>query len=150
MRKANWTAVMVASVVHFCVAAVWFTVFKSAWLANLGMTQEQLMAKAGPGPIFYPYIVSFLCNVVIARVLAQVIIATSAAPSLFHGIRVAFYAWGGFVATTFLTEYVFEMKHWGAWAVNAGYPLVGMLLMGAILGAWQTKEEPAKSQTAAA
>jgi hypothetical protein len=54
------------------------------------------------------------------------------------------------VATTFLTEYVFEMKHWGAWAVNAGYPLVGMLLMGAILGAWQTKEEPAKSQTAAA
>lgn len=150
MRKVNWTAVMVAAVVHFLLGAVWFTVFKAQWLANLGVTQEQLMAKAGPGPIFYPYIVSFLCNVVIARVLAQVILATSARPTLFHGIRVAFYAWGGFVATTFLTEYVFEMRHWGAWTINAGYPLVGMLLMGGILGAWQKKEEPVKSQPAKA
>jgi len=149
MRKANWTAVLVAAVVHFFLGAVWFTVFKQAWLANLGTTQEQLMAKAGPGPIFYPYIVSFLCNIVIARVLAQVILATSAAPSLLHGVRVAFYAWGGFVATTFLTEYVFEMRHWTGWAINAGYPLVGMLIMGAILGAWQAKEEP-KSEAARA
>lgn len=150
MRKVNWTAVLVAAVVHFFLGAVWFTVFKAPWLANLGMTQEQMMAKAGPGPIFYPYIVSFLCNVVIARVLAQVIVATSATPTMFHGIRVAFYAWGGFVATTFLTEYVFEMRHWTAWGINAGYPLVGMLLMGAILGAWQKKEEPVKSPAAAA
>ncbi len=150
MRKVNWTAVMVAAIVHFFLGAVWFTVFKAQWLANLGMTQEQLMAKAGPGPIFYPYIVSFLCNVVIARVLGQVIIATSQAPSLFHGVRVAFSAWGGFVATTFLTSYVFEMKHWMGWAINAGYPLVGMLLMGAILGAWQKQAEPAKSAAARA
>lgn len=148
MRKVNWTAVIVAAIVHFFLGAVWFTVFKTQWLANIGMTQEQLMAKSGGAPIFYPYIVSFLCNVVIARVLAQVIIATSVAPSLFHGIRVAFYAWGGFVATTFLTSYVFEMKHWTGWAVNAGYPLVGMLLMGAILGAWQKAEQPMQSQAA--
>lgn len=148
MRKVNWTAVLVAAVVHFLLGAVWFTVFKTQWLANVGMSQEQLMAKSGGGPIFYPYIVSFLCNVVIARVLAQVIIATSAAPSLFHGVRVAFYAWGGFVATTFLTEYVFEMKTMTGWAVNAGYPLVGMLLMGAILGAWQMKAQPVITQGA--
>jgi len=148
MRKVNWTAVLVAAIVYFFLGAVWFTVFKTQWLNNLGMTQEQLMAKAGPGPIFYPYIVSFLCNVVIARVLAQVIIATSAAPSLLHGLRVAFYAWGGFVATTFLTSYVFEMRGPMGWAINAGYPLVGMLLMGAILGAWQKTEGATKSAAA--
>lgn len=150
MRKVNWTAVMVAAIVHFFLGAVWFTVFKTLWLANVGLTQEQLMAKAGTGPVFYPYIVSFLCNVVIARVLAQVIIATSTAPSLLHGVRVAFYAWGGFVATTFLTSYVFEMKSPMGWAINAGYPLVGMLLMGAILGAWQKSEGAAVAKSAKA
>lgn len=139
MRKVNWTAVLVASVVHFLLGAVWFTVFKNPWFQALGTTEQEMMAKAGPGPIFYPYIVAFLCNVVIARVLAQVILATTAVPTMLHGIRVAFYAWGGFVATTFLTEYVFELRSWTGWSIVAGYPLVGMLLMGAILGAWQNK-----------
>ncbi len=150
MRKVNWTAVLVASVVHFLLGAVWFTVLKEPWFAALGTTQEQMMAKAGPGPIFYPYIVAFLCNVVIARVLAQVIVATSAAPNMFHGIRVAFYAWGGFVATTFLTEYVFEMRGWTGWAIVTGYPLLGMIIMGAILGAWQKKDAAPQSSAASA
>lgn len=148
MRKVNWTAVLVAAVVYFLLGAVWFTVFKEQWFINLGTTQQEMMAKAGPGPVFFPYIVSFLCNVVIARVLAQVIIATSQRPSLFHGLRVAFVAWGGFVATTFLTEYAFEMKHWSGWAVVSGYPLLGMLIMGGILGVWQKTETPEQAKTA--
>ncbi len=150
MRKVNWTAVLVAAIVHFLLGAVWFTVFREQWFANLGTTQQEMMTKAGPGPVFFPYIISFLCNVVIARVLGQVIIATYHRRSLFHGLRVAFVAWGGFVATTFLTEYAFEMKHWMGWAVVTGYPLVGMLIMGGILGVWQTVDKTETPQAAAA
>jgi hypothetical protein len=58
-------------------------------------------------------------------------------------MRVAFYAWGGFVATTFLTEYVFELRSVTIWLITAGYPLIGMLIMGAILGTWR-KKQPAQ------
>ena len=150
MRKVNWTAVLVAAVVHFIFAAIWFTLLKNPWLQAIGTTEQELMAKAGPGPVFYPYIVAFLCNIVIARVLAQVIVATSEAPTMFHGLRVAFYAWGGFVATTMLTEFVFEMRGWMAWVIIAGYPLIGMLIMGAILGGWQAKQKSVLANVAKA
>ena len=138
MRKVNWAAVIVAAVVHFILGAVWFTLLSEQWLAGIGKTKEDLMAHQSSTA--YTYIVAFLCNIVIARVLAQVIIATSPNPDWKHGLRVAFYAWGGFVATTFLTAYVFELRTVQIWMINAGYPLVGMLIMGAILGAWQKKD----------
>ena len=145
MRKVNWTAVIVAAVVHFALGAIWFTVLKGPYMAGIGKTEEQMMAQVGGGPVIYPYIVAFICNIVIARVLAQVIVATSANPTAMHGLRVAFYAWGGFVATTFLTSYVFELRSATIWLINAGYPLVGMLIMGGILGAWQKKEASVKA-----
>ena len=140
MRKVNWTAVIVAAVTHFVLGAVWFTVLKVPYMAGIGKTEEQMMQQVGGGPVIYPYIVALICNIVIARVLAQVIIATSTSPTAMHGIRVAFYAWGGFVATTFLTAYVFELRPVSLWLITAGYPLIGMLIMGGILGAWQKKE----------
>ncbi len=141
MRKVNWLAVIVASVAHFIGAGVWFTLLTNQWLAGIGKTRESMMQQAGGSPVYYPYLVAFLCTIVIARVLAQVIIATSSVPTAWHGMRIAFYAWGGFVATTFLTEYVFELRPLSLWAITAGYPLIGMLIMGAILGAWQKKED---------
>jgi hypothetical protein len=148
MRKVNWTAVIVASIVHFVVAAVWFTLLTNQWLAGIGKTKEVMMQQAGGGPVFYPYFVACLCNIGTARVLAQVIVATSANPTAWHGMRVAFYAWGGFVATTFLTEYVFELRPVSIYLITAGYPLIGMLIMGGILGAWQKKEPTVQAATA--
>jgi hypothetical protein len=148
MRKVNWTAVIVASIVHFIGAAVWFTVLADPWLAGIGKTKESMMQQTGGALVFYPYIVAFLCNIVMARVLAQVILATSRNPTLWHGLRVAFYAWGGFVATAFLTEYVFELRSVSIYLITVGYPLIGMLIMGGILGAWQKKESAAMSAKA--
>jgi hypothetical protein len=147
MRKVNWTAVIVASIVYFIGAGVWFTLLKQPYLMGIGKTEDEMMRQAG-GHVVYPYVVAFLCTIVIARVLAQVIVATSENPTALHGLRVAFYAWGGFVATTFLTEYVFELRSVSIFLITAGYPLIGMLIMGAILGAWQKKEAPVSAANA--
>jgi len=45
--------------------------------------------------------------------------------------------WLGLIASTFATEYVFEARSLQIFVVNTGYPLVGILLMGIILGAWK-------------
>ena len=145
--KVNWLAVIVAAVAHFVLGAIWFTVLGPQWLAGIGKTMPQLQAEAVSPAVAYT--VAFLCNIVIARVLAQIIVAT-AESSLMQGMKIAFFMWAGFVATTFLTAYVFEGRRTTIWAINAGYPLVGMLIMGAILGAWPAKAASKMTRSTAA
>ena len=56
-----------------------------------------------------------------------------------RGIKVAAMLWLGFVLTTVSTEYVFEVRPWSLLGINAGFWLLGMILMGAIVGAWKKK-----------
>ncbi|MFZ0745757.1 MAG: DUF1761 domain-containing protein, partial [Terracidiphilus sp.] len=56
-----------------------------------------------------------------------------------RGVQVAALLWFGLVVTTWSTEYVFEVRPFSLLAVNAGFWLLGMALMGAIVGAWKKK-----------
>jgi hypothetical protein len=56
-----------------------------------------------------------------------------------RGIKIAALLWLGFELTSFSTEYVFEVRPWSLLGINAGYWLFGMMLMGAIVGAWKKK-----------
>jgi hypothetical protein len=56
-----------------------------------------------------------------------------------RGIKVAALLWTGFVLTTWSTEYIFEVRPVSLYLVNAGYWLLGMMLMGAIVGGWKKR-----------
>jgi hypothetical protein len=56
-----------------------------------------------------------------------------------RGIKAGFGLWLGFVLTTWATEYIFEVRPFSLLAVNTGFWLAGMMLMGAIVGAWKAK-----------
>ena len=47
--------------------------------------------------------------------------------------------WIGLVGPITYTTYMYEMRPWQLFAINNFYPLVGLALMGAILGAWTKK-----------
>jgi hypothetical protein len=134
-QRVNYLAVVVAAVAHFLLGAVWFTVLQKPWLNAVGKTMDQLAAQTNAT---VGYVVAFVSNLVIAWVLARLIIATSRT-SLAGGVAMAGLLWFGFTATTMGTAFVFEGRNAEAFAVIAGYPLVGMLIMGAILGAWQKR-----------
>jgi hypothetical protein len=143
--RVNWVAVVVMTVLYFVMGAIWYTAFAEPWMVGVGKTKEQLMAHNGGSPM--PYIVTFVCNFILASVLAQLIVATGKATAM-HGVRVGFLAWAGFIATTIMMDYQFEGRTFTIWAINTGYPLIGMLVMGAVLGAW-TKKEPVAVRAAA-
>jgi hypothetical protein len=52
------------------------------------------------------------------------------------GIIVGLFMWLGFNGFSFAANHAFEGRSLKLWAVNAGIYLVGLLVMGAILGAW--------------
>jgi hypothetical protein len=47
--------------------------------------------------------------------------------------------WIGFVGPITFMNYMFEMRSYTLFAINEFYPLAGLILMGAILGAWKRK-----------
>lgn len=130
-RRVNYIAVVVAAVAHFVLGAIWFSALRQAWLQAIGKTPDQLTGSSATG-----YVVAFVSNLVIAWILARLIIATGRT-SLLGGITMAGLLWLGFTGTTMATEFVFEGRTLGAYGIIAGYPLTGMLIMGAIVGRWQ-------------
>jgi hypothetical protein len=56
-----------------------------------------------------------------------------------RGASVGVLVWIGFVGPIALMNYMFEMRPRALYAINEFYPLAGLILMGAILGAWTKK-----------
>ncbi|HEV2423313.1 MAG TPA: DUF1761 domain-containing protein [Terriglobia bacterium] len=129
-RRVNYIAVVVAAVAYFVLGAIWFSAFRGPWLEAVGKTPNQLTGSPATG-----YVVAFVSNLVIAWILARLIIAMTQR-GLVRGAAMGALLWLGFTATTMATEFVFEGRTLGAYGIIAGYPLVGMLVMGAILGRW--------------
>jgi surface polysaccharide O-acyltransferase-like enzyme len=134
--KTNYAAVVVAAVVYWILGAVWYgVVFGKSWMALEHVTEEQARGMANP---WLPYAISFLLNLLIAFVLAQ-LIAWRSANTAARGAALGIFIWIGFVGPITYTTYMYEMRPGALFAINEFYPLVGLCLMGAILGAWTKK-----------
>jgi hypothetical protein len=134
MKATNHLAVLVAAVVFFALGAAWYTVFSSAWLAGIGKTVEQLMKENGGSPL--PYVVGFLAVVVMCYTLAWIVdrgMQPTAGNGALTGATVAF----GIVGAMLALNYGFEARGLTLWLINAGYAFVGLVIAGAIIGAWR-------------
>jgi len=47
--------------------------------------------------------------------------------------------WFSFVLPTIATDYIYELRPLSLFAINCGFWLVGMIVMGIIVGAWKKK-----------
>jgi uncharacterized protein YacL len=134
--RLNYLAILVSALVYFAVQAVWFSVFMKDWLAGIGKTAEELQQRGTS--VVLAYVIGFVGALIIAAAISWFTQATGR-QTVIRGVWVAILAWIGFVLTTWSTEYAFEARGWKILAINTGATLVGMMLMGAILGAWKAK-----------
>jgi hypothetical protein len=133
--KPNYLAVVVAAIAYWLLGAVWYgKLFAAAWISLEHVTPEQMQ---GPQPV-WPYIVTLLLNIVIAFFLAQ-LCAWRNANTAARGAALGILIWIAFVGPITYTTYMYEMRAFQLFAINQFYPLVGLALMGAIVGAWKKK-----------
>ncbi len=133
--KTNYVAVIVSAVVYWVLGAVWYGfLFGKAWmdLEHLSMDQAKSM-----NPVL-PYFITFVLNLVIAFFLAQLCTWRNASTAA-RGASLGVLLWIGFVGPITYTTNMYEMRPFNLFLINEGYSLVGLLLMGAILGAWTKK-----------
>jgi hypothetical protein len=130
--KTNYLAVIVCAVLYWLFGALWFgLLFSKRWMALEGAQ------SSGVNPIA-PYVISFLLDLLIAFVLAQVC-AWRNANTASRGSAVGVLLWIGIVGPITFSTYMYEGRPHELFAINEFYPLVGLCLMGAILGAWTKK-----------
>jgi hypothetical protein len=134
--RHNTPAIAVATLIYFFLGAAWFTLFMKPWLAGIGRTMAEL--KASGAPPWLGYVIALVMTAILAHVLSWIIQATGPQTAT-RGATIAAALWFGFVFTTWATEYAFEARGIPILAINTGYPLVGMLLMGLVLGGWKAK-----------
>lgn len=120
---------------------LWYgPLFGKQWSELMGwgpMTPEkmaEMKKKAMPG-----YIATFVGALIMAYVLAHgltfgnVYLGTG---GISGGLQGAFWYWLGFIAPVTIGVVFWDGKPWKLWFINAGYYLVGLLVMGLILALW--------------
>lgn len=132
----NYWAVLGAAVASFVVGMLWYSVlFGKAWMSMTGITPESM--KAMKMSATAAYIGMFVLSLLMAYVLAHGIIFGNAYLNMsgaVGGMMGAFWYWLGFAVPLTSGSYLWEGKSIKLWVLNAGYYLVSLLVMGAILG----------------
>jgi hypothetical protein len=134
--RQNYLAILVAAIAYFLLEAVWFTLFMDRWLEGIGRTRQWLMGT-GMNPAFQ-YGTAFICAMLIATALSCVTQLTGEQTAI-RGAQCGALLWLGFVATTWASEYIFEVRTFMTFFINTGITLLGMVLMGLIVGGWRAK-----------
>jgi hypothetical protein len=134
--RQNYLANVVAGIACFTFEGVWYSTFLDTWLKGTDRNRQWLVSSG-----MNPYIqwgTALVMAALMATAISCVIQLTGEQTAL-RGIKVAALLWVGFELTAKATEYIFEVRPISLFLVNAGYWLFGMMLMGAIVGAWKKK-----------
>ena len=135
MPNINLVAVLVAAIATMAVGAVWYSpaLFAKQWMKLAGIAQKDIDSQKKEMPKFYG--AAFIAALITAYVLA-IFVKFAAADTVFSGIVVGFWAWLGFVATTSLSQVIWEKRNTNLYVLNNGQILVSFAVMGAILAMW--------------
>jgi len=136
VNAMNHVAIWVAGVVQFLLGAGWYTLLGPAWMAGIGKTEAQLQAEHGHSPL--PYIIALGTALVIAYAIAW-LLPRLATPSAGSGAKAGAALALALIGSTLAMNYGFEARPLSLWLINAGYMVVGMTIMGAIIGQWRKK-----------
>ncbi len=133
----NWGAVVVSALAAWVLGAVWYAppLLGKKWQAMV-MAESKIKAsdmKAGAKMAFAG---SALALLLMAYVL-DYLMGLTGASSTMEGLVVAAWAALGFVVTTTMIHALYHNVRTKLWAINTGYLVLGLLVMGAILGAWR-------------
>lgn len=124
-----WLGVIIAAVAGIAIGFIWYMpqLFGRRWASAAGVELPEGM------PPVMTLVAGVVITLVTAYVLALFIVATGAG-DIVAGAVVGAVAWLGFVATWGANTVFYEKRSWEYFGINAGYALVALVVMGAIIG----------------
>jgi hypothetical protein len=132
MPSFNIWAVIAAAVSTFLIGGLWYSpaLFGKAWMRENGFTEEG-MKNSNMVKIFgLAFFLAFIAAINLAMFMGP-------EDRIEMGAFWGFLAGFGWVATFIGTHYLFERRSFTLFAINAGYSIVALTVMGVILAAWK-------------
>jgi hypothetical protein len=125
----NWLAVIAGAVSTMVVGFVWYSnmLFAKRWLKLSGLSEADV--KNGPG---VGYALTFVGSLFMSYVLAH-FISYLGATDWMSGLQVGLWVGLGFVATAFLSEFIFNKRPRDLYFITAGYQVVALAIAGAVI-----------------
>lgn len=126
MNELSYLAVLVGGIAFFGLGALWYSVlFQKPWAAGMGI---DLAAPGKPSPV--PLLGAFVVGLVVAYVVEFFVRGNDLGFGLCRGALV-----GIAMAAVIAQNGLFDTRPQRVTWINAGFPLVGAVLVGAIASA---------------
>lgn len=134
--EINYLAVLVSGIIAMVLGYLWYSpmLLGNQWMKLVGLTKEKIEEQKSQMPKTYG--IMFIASLVMAYVLSHFIYFAGGVTAS-AGVVGGFWAWLGFVATTMLSGSLFSNKPFKLFAIESGYYLVVLLVIGAVLAAWR-------------
>lgn len=127
----NPVGIGVAAMASYVFGSVWYMALGKPWMAALEKTEAEIKKNMSA----VPFIAAFLCQVVMAIVLAGVIGHLGAdAVTIRNGVISALMIWVGFVLTTLIVNHRFQGATWSLTAIDGGHWLGVLVIQGLAIG----------------
>lgn len=129
----NYVSVFIAAVVYTIIGAVWYSpvLFGNSWTKLIGFSEKELKqaAQEGMGKTMF----SFFVTALLTAYVLSMFVAISGTTQIDEALKLGFWTWLGFVATTKVTDVIFAKRPLKLYYIDAGYNLVGIIVMSIIL-----------------
>ena len=135
LGSLNYWAILVAVVFNQALGAAWYSALAKPWMAEVGLTGEDMEAMKGTPRQWYPYVVAVVSGMVFTLVLALVAQGLGA-DGAGEGLGLGLLAAIGFIFTSNAINYAFEARSLKLFLINGGYPLVSYSVIGILLATW--------------
>ena len=131
----NYFAVAVAALVAMIVKTVWYSpmMFGAYWMRLRGHGADAIKHMNVPAA---GMLIELVCALITAYVLA-IFVTVFGAHTLYSTLLLGVIIWVGFYLTPLLGEVAWEGKPFGLAMLSAGWRLINLVLMTAIIGLWQ-------------
>ena len=132
--EINLLAVLCCAILLWILGAAWYSpaLFAKEWMRLLEITRE-------PGRrdgLLLGMTASFFGDFVISFVLANIIVWAQIA-TFARGTVIGVLMWIGFIAAPNLPQGLYENRPFKLFAINSGYWLLGLAIVGGILAIWR-------------
>jgi hypothetical protein len=114
----------------------WYMAFAQPWMAANGLTREAITERQTKPGGALPFVFAFASCVVMAWILAGLIGHLGPGQvTIRNGVISGLFCWLGFVVTTMVVNYSFAGRSLKLVAIDGGYWLAVLVVMGTVIGA---------------
>jgi len=129
---ASLITILAATIASWMFGALWYMSLSKPWMTASGMSEEDIKPGGKQDPS--PFIISFICEFVMAYMLAVLLLHTAndGAFTTVQALYSAFLIWLGFLLTTQTVNHRYHMKPWSLTLIDSGHWL-GVVLIQALV-----------------